>query len=291
MENQHNNQVSKELAQFRKEIDEIDNQIIKLLDKRVKIVGKVGEHKKKNNEKFLIRSNREADMIKSLAARCNSAIPKSVIVDIWRKIITCANFLEQDLKIAIHNPKKIASNACLIREYYGDFVPIINHDSVNSMILAIEKAEVQIGIFVLPEPNREEIDENWWAYLANNDKLKVYAKLPFVERVNDFGNERNLVAVAMKQPEQSSEDKTLLSIEISNDIPKSKLLDVLKAVQIDFKILKSTRLTQVNNIVFNLVEIDGFFEDGDELIKKIAADKIKPYIKVIGHYPTPIKLG
>ncbi len=282
-----NNNNQNQLLQLRSRIDEIDNQIIELLNKRMGIIEEVSDYKKSINEKFFIRSAREADMIKALISKADSRIPKSTIVNIWRKIITSANCLEQNLKIAIHNPNKIIDYSYLVREYYGDFVPLIFHDSVNNVVLEIESGEAQIGIFALPR-NEGDKSENWWINLANNQSgIIVFAQIPFIR---PFVGESayNLVAVAKKQPEKSLDDKTLLSIEVDKEISKYQVNDELKSAKFQFKILQSTTLEQIHNINFYLVEIDGFFNEESAEIIKFSKSTIKPFVKVLGHFAKAI---
>ena len=85
MQNQKNNNSENSLTDLRFQIDNIDDQIINLLGERMGIVNQVGELKKNNNEKFFIRSNREADMIKDLLKKSKSNFPKTAIINIWRK--------------------------------------------------------------------------------------------------------------------------------------------------------------------------------------------------------------
>ena len=161
------NQQNKTLALFREQIDEIDLKILNLLKDRMAVIKNVGDLKKSYNEKFYIRSNREADMIKNLVNLAENKFPKSAIINIWRKIITTANMNEQELRIAIHNPKNISDYTYLIREYYNNDVPIINYDSANSVVSDLENKNAQIGIFALPSSNdesdkKEDTKENWW---------------------------------------------------------------------------------------------------------------------------------
>lgn len=277
------NNSQNQLLQLRSQIDEIDNQIINLLNKRIDVIEEVSSYKKNIGEKFFIKSAREADMIKALVSKANSRIPKSTIVNIWRKIITSANCLEQNLKIAIHNPNKIIDYGYLVREYYGDFVPLIFHDSVNNIVLEIENDQAQIGIFVLPN-NNENKTENWWINLANNQSgIKVFAKIPFIGE-----SAYNLVAVAKKTPEKSLDDETLLSIEVDKEISKYQVNDALKAAKFKFKILQSTSLEQIHNINFYLVEIEGFFDEKSAEIIKFSKSEIKPFVKVLGHFAKAI---
>ena len=299
MENQHNKKDPQQvLNALRSEIDKIDNQIISLFEERMKIIKKVGDLKQSNNEKFFIRSSREADMIKDLIKKSNSSFSKSSIVNIWRKIITTANMAEQNLKIAIHNPKNIADYGYLVREYYNDSVPMFMHDSVTGVIAEIEKNEAQIGIFDLSEQfstieqeegyKKSDINENWWISLANNKSgLKIFAKIPFVKYANSK-DQIGLVAVAIKEAEKSSEDNTLLCLELDSEVSKSRVLSALKEQNLEAKILKSVKLQQVDRITFYLVELSGFYLEGDEAIKNLSKASIKPYVKVLGSYALPV---
>ena len=291
MENQHNQDLTSSIQKFRAEIDAIDGQIISLFQQRMQVVEKVSEFKKNNLEKFFIKSSREADMIKELVSKASDNFPKSIIVNIWRKIITAANMREQKLNIAIHNPKNISDYSYLVREYYGDIVPFFNHDSATNIIAEIEKNQVNIGIFALPNNENEENSENWWINLANNRTgLKVFAKIPFVEfvSVEKNYNKIQLVAVAIKEAEKSNSDNSLFYVELNKEFSRSQLIATFKEQNIDVKILRCAKLAQVDGMLFYLLEASGFFTEKDDVLKTITKSKIKPYIKVIGNYATPI---
>ena len=271
------------LLQLRSKIDAIDNGLIDLLNQRFEIIREVGTYKKSINDNFFIRSAREADMIKSLLLKADPSIPKSTIVNIWRKIITSANVLEQNINIAIHNPNKIVDYQYLIREYYGDFVPLSFHESASHIIAEIEKNEYQIGIFSLPNGEQNKT-ENWWINFANNQSgIKVFARIPLIG-----DSKYPLVAVAIKASEKSNEDQTLLTIEVSIDFNRKQVENALSEAELKFKILQSAKLDQIQNIDFYLVEIDGFFEENNSEIIKLSHNNIKPFVKVIGHFAKPI---
>ena len=290
------NQQNKTLALFREQIDEIDLKILTLLKDRMAVIKNVGDLKKSYNEKFYIRSNREADMIKNLVNLAENKFPKSAIINIWRKIITTANMSEQELRIAIHNPKNISDYTYLIREYYNNDVPIINYDSANSVVSDLENNNAQIGIFALPSSNdesdkKEDTKENWWISLANNRiGLKIFAKIPFVEfeQKDKNTNSIQLVATAIKEPEKSNSDNTIITIETSKEITKSAILSALKEVELDGKILKSAQIIQFDGIKFHLIELKGFYLENDEILKKFSQTKIKPYVKILGHFAQTI---
>jgi chorismate mutase len=289
--------IEAQLSLYRKDIDAIDAQILELLKARMNIIEKVGLLKKNSNDKFYIRSNREADMIKNLINLSNNQFPKTSIVNIWRKIITSANNFEQPIKIAVHNPKNISDLNYLTKEYYSNEIPIINYDSCNKIIFELENNNCQIGIFTLPNNDentiKEDIKDNWWIALANNKiGVKIFALIPFIENTQNNKNQHNLrlIATAIKKPEKSSNDNTIISIETDKNISKTQLISAFKELNINAKILKSVEIFQFDSIKFYLVEIEGFYLENDEIIKKLEQIKFKPFIKILGHFATPIKI-
>lgn len=292
MENQHNN-TDQTLAKYRAQIDEIDQKIIDLINQRMEIVIQVGKHKEETGQRFFIKSSREADMIKNLINKASDNIPKSAIVSIWRKIITSANILEQGLKIAVQNPEKMPYYDHIIKEYYADFIDVTDHTSSTKVISAIESNEVQLGIFSMNDNSKSDDLDHWWINIANNkNNLRVFAKIPFVEYEIDRNmSQDSLVVVGIKDPEQSKSDKTLLTIELEGEASLHSLQRALNDCGFNSaKIIKNVKVKLIQNITFYLVEIDGFFLQNDPKVKELATNKIKPHVKVIGHYPTPILL-
>lgn len=286
-QNQQNKPYSDALASCRSEIDNIDDQILQLLSKRMQVVEKVRDLKKSHGENFFIKSAREADMIKDLVSKADPLLKPSTIVNIWRKIITNSNILEQSLKIALHNPLNQKEYDYMLREYYSDMVPIISHDSINNVVLEIQKNNAQIAVFALPKANDAASGDEWWINLANNKmNLKVFAQVPLVQTSHE---PVILLALAVKTAEQSQADKSLFCIELDKNHSRSALLNALQESGIGTaKILKTTRLKQIDDIVFYLVEADGFFDENSKNLQQLQNCAIRPFVKVLGHYPVAI---
>lgn len=297
MGNQSSKTYTESLIELRNKIDAIDDEIISALQKRMAIIDEVAHLKKEHQISFFIRSNREADMIKNLVKKSQNFISPTTTISIWRKIITAANMHEQSLKIAIHNPQNLSDYEFLAREYYSSDVPMQNFDSVSSVVQEIEKKEAQIAIFSLPSEQNEEIKtsnlENWWIALANNKLgLRVFAALPFLHSQISHSQQakfqHKLVAMAVKEAEKSDSDNSLFYLEVSKDFSKSQVASTLQEFGFAAKILKSVKLNQVDGIHFYLVEVEGFYLEEDQKIKDFSKSKIRPFVKVLGNYPTQI---
>lgn len=87
----------KQLKAYRKEIDKLDDQIIKLLGKRVKVVNKVAALKVKSGiPSFII--NRVIEVIeRATKVGVRHGVSKEFIRDMYRSMIMHACILEEDL--------------------------------------------------------------------------------------------------------------------------------------------------------------------------------------------------
>ncbi len=270
------------LEDFRSEIDAIDNEIINLLRSRMAIIAKVAEFKSKNNYKFFIRSAREADMIKDLQKKCDFPFPKSAIFDIWRKIISSSNFLEQKLKITIHNPKNIPDYFYLVKQYYGDFLPINSQKSAKNIISQINKNQIQIGVFTLKQ---ETNNQKWWEIISNSkSQAKIFALIVKTNGAEKTIHAQNdLFLVANKEAEKSKQDNSILTLRISADISQNKILSTLEKANLSAKILDSNQDSQ--GIIY-LIEVKGFYSNKCKEILALK-DNFNPKakIEIIGNYP------
>lgn len=86
------------LVKLRKEIDQIDNQIIKLLHQRKKIVEKVGLFKKKQGWPIFNKA-RELEIDKKLDKfALKYGLRKTFLQKIWKTIIDEAKVIEKKVK-------------------------------------------------------------------------------------------------------------------------------------------------------------------------------------------------
>ena len=277
------NQGNKELAKLRTQIDQIDDKLISLLNERMEVVAKVGELKTSNGEKFFVRSAREADMIKDLVKKNNGKFPDKDIINIWRKIIAAANTFEQPLNIALCDPKNIPDFKYLVRNYYNDEVKLISCTSATSVIADLEQEKAQIAIFALPsEEFQGEGSKEWWISLANNQfGLKAYAQIPFATEDSSV----RLVACAIKEPEQSRADNSLVYIEVKKGLSKDRILKALQENNIKSKILRVAKLDQVDDALFYLAEFEGFYDEKNQDLNGFITSDLKPHVKIVGHIP------
>ena len=86
------------LKKYRKTIDDIDEKILKLLNKRATTAKLVAEYKKKSNNNIIFRPDRESQIIRQLSENNTGPLKKNHIHNIYREIISSCLSLEANLK-------------------------------------------------------------------------------------------------------------------------------------------------------------------------------------------------
>lgn len=185
----------KKLKVFRDKIDEIDNSIVELIKQRMLVVKEVGRHKESNNDKFFIRSAREADMMKDLTGKLEGVLDKRAVFNIWRSLIVSANVSEQGLEVFYYNQNNDLEAKKSLQDYYANLIKItdienikqflLESDNKNARILAVDSSDVDVFETILQE------DKN----------LKIFAKVG------------KLYLLANKPVEKSQEDKLIFVVD------------------------------------------------------------------------------
>lgn len=275
------------LASLRKEIEKIDNNIIDSLSQRIEVVKQIGQLKKSSKtKKNTIVPKREFEVLSRILQKSSNSIPKSTIISIWRKIISSSILVQENIKIAIHNPTKNPEYKYIAQNHYGDFFEIQDYDSQMTVFQALENNEAQVGIFRLPNNKTEE---QWWINLINNkNNLQIFSIIPCFKNKNDTNEPIELVTIGKIQHEKTGQDETLLALEVSKNFSTPEINSLLKQTKNNYKILQKTNLRIIPDCTFYLIKLDGFIEQQDAIIQTLQNSELKPHIKILGYYAKQI---
>ncbi len=117
------------LDDIRREIDEIDDQILDLMALRLRASEKVRGHKIGNGTLALspIRPAREAVIMRRLLERGRDSVPPELLVRLWRVILTSSTLFQA--AVTLHVSKKLASQTGVrlrLRDHFGP-IPVEEH--------------------------------------------------------------------------------------------------------------------------------------------------------------------
>jgi chorismate mutase len=276
---------SPSLDSLRQEIDAIDNELHAMVRRRADLVDRISAAKPPGG--LALRPGREAQVMRQRLATHQGPFPSTAIYRMWREMM-CAFTLMQtpDLKIAICRPADQPGYWDLARDHFGCQIPFVANDTPAQVLAAVRANPSTIG--VVPTPIESDVTP-WWPLLAGRDATlpNVVARLPFLDMPNARARGISAFVLARMEPEDSGDDRTLISVEAVTGLSRNRIAGALAKVGLP---AFTSALDQVAGGVHHyLVELPGVLADGDERLRELgtALELTSGRVAAIGAYAVP----
>lgn len=167
------------LAELRREIDRLDAGMHGLLMERGRIIDRLIATKGGSAAGSAFRPEREAAMMRVLAARHVGRLPFDAPEAIWRVIISTFTHVQAPFRCHAELSAGDAAMRDSARFHFGFTVPLATHPEAGAAITALEGSRGDLGLVAVGTAAGA-----WWRALEGSDSPKVIARLPFTERPN-----------------------------------------------------------------------------------------------------------
>lgn len=270
------------LAELRRQIDKIDDQLHRLLRERADIVHTVRAVKGK--QAIFIRPGREASMVRDLVRRSAGRIPPGLVMRLWREMIGAFTMQEGRLSVAVTCGKGDADLWDISRDFYGSSTPLVSCATPLKALAHVRRGQTEIAVLPLPQDKQAT---PWWAVLAREPDLQVFAQFPFdladAAHCNWRGNRLGAWAVARLAPEPTGDDHGLLLVWGGK--PSQS-----KAVQALLHRLRPLALHGDASRVVWLVTVKGLVDLMDKNLRSVTDDlaALGVSMRCIGGYAVPM---
>lgn len=278
------------LAEHRRQIDALDDKIIALLIERIGIVGKVGELKRRAHPgQCPIRSAREAEVVRRVMEEFeDSPFLPAAAGAMWRTLIGASTALEGPLSLSVYSGEG-NDLYWLAREYFGLFIPSTRHPHVKRVIGDVIDGKALVGIVPML---RSADNSYWWTNLTGRGDHgpKIFACLPYIYHGAPGRDSVSALAIANIQPEETGDDRSVISIEADHTISQNKLQSALTAAGMGATWISIATLAPSSR--HHLVEIRGFVDGHHPALAKFAQSMGHAVTRVsfLGAYAAPIIL-
>jgi chorismate mutase len=276
---------SPNLDSLRQEIDAIDSELHAMVRRRADLVDRISAAKPPGG--LALRPGREARVMRQRLATHQGPFPSTAIYRMWREMM-CAFTLMQtpDLKIAICRPADQPGYWDLARDHFGCQIPFVANDTPAQVLAAVRANPSTIG--VVPTPIESDATP-WWPLLAGRDATlpNVVARLPFLDMPNARARGISAFVLARMEPEDSGDDRTLISVEAVTGLSRNRIAGALAKVGLP---AFTSALDQVAGGVHHyLVELPGVLADGDERLRELGTvlGLTSGRVAAIGAYAVP----
>lgn len=164
-----------DLSDYRKEIDRIDDEILRLLNERSKSVIEIGKLKKqKDADANLHTPAREAAIIDRLMRQSRGPFPTDAIRSVYREIMSASLSLEGPQKVAYLGPRATFTHmACM--QKFGSSAQYVPVNSIKDVFSEVERGRANFG--VVPIENTTEGVVNHTLDMFIDSNLLIYGEV------------------------------------------------------------------------------------------------------------------
>ncbi len=162
-----------ELDALRKEIDQLDEGILQLLNQRADIAREIGKQKSLNNKNFHAPS-REEEILQRLEKKNPGPFPNDALRSVYREIMSGSLALEQPIKVAYLGPQATFTHLACMKNY-GNSAQYVPVKSISEVFEAVERGHVDYG--VVPIENSTEGVVNYTLDMFSDSDLTITSEI------------------------------------------------------------------------------------------------------------------
>jgi len=172
------------LEELRQRIDELDDQLVKLLNERARIVVEIGKLKNKT-DKPVYAPDREKEVFARIAEANKGPLPDRCLVAIWRELMSGSFVLERPLRIGYLGPGGSFSHAAAMLKF-GQSVEYEPLADITSIFDEVSKGHCDLGLAPVENTAGGGVIETLDALIDSN--VRVCAEVLMAIHHNLLGN-------------------------------------------------------------------------------------------------------
>jgi len=186
-------ELQKELAGVRAEIDGIDGELLRLLSQRARCAQKVGEIKAAHGEAgHIYRPEREAQVLRRLQEANPGPLPGENITFFFREIMSACLALEEPLGIAFLGPLGTFSESAATK-HFGHAARLLPQVSIDDVFREVESGHAQYAVVPVENSTEGAVGRTMDLLLAT--PLRICGELVLRIHQHLLSNELSLGAV------------------------------------------------------------------------------------------------
>ena len=172
------------LEELRKQIDEIDQRLVGLLNERARVVIEVGKLKSKA-EKPIYAPDREKEILSKIVKANKGPLPDRCLAAIWRELMSGSFALEKPLRIGYLGPDGSFSHTAAMLKF-GQSVEYAPLADVKSIFDEVSKGHCDLGVVPIENTTGGSVTETFDAFIDSD--VKVCAEVQMAIHHNLLAN-------------------------------------------------------------------------------------------------------
>jgi chorismate mutase/prephenate dehydratase len=165
------------LSSLRQRIDELDDQLVKLLNERARVVEEIGSIKRTGGEAPIYAPDREQRVLQRIRQVNKGPLPDACLEAIWRELMSGSFALERSLRIAYLGPAGSFSHLAATRQF-GACVGYRTLDSISAVFHDVEAGNADLGLVPIENTSGGGIHETLDGFLQSRVRICAEVLVP-----------------------------------------------------------------------------------------------------------------
>lgn len=208
-----------DLEKMRSEIDAVDSQILKFLNKRANIAIKIADIKRTSSMKFH-SPERERAIVERITAINNGPFPNDALKVIFREIISASLSLEEPLKVAYLGPEGTFTNLASLR-YFGSSHSYVPVHSIKDVFDIAESSKVSYGVVPIENSNEGVVSYTLDMFMDYDLKIAAEVMLEVSHNLLSKSGDKTKVKKIYSHPQATAQCRSWLEL----NMPEAAILE------------------------------------------------------------------
>ena len=169
----------KDLEPMRKRIDEIDEQILSLLNERVRCAAEIGRIKHKKGAPIYVAS-REEQVLKKLSSLNSGPLDENAIRAIYREVMSAAIALEKPMSIAYLGPEATFTHQAA-KKKFGESVDYMAIPAIPDVFHIVAKGDADYGVIPIENSTEGAVSHSMDMFFESDLKICAQIYLPITQ--------------------------------------------------------------------------------------------------------------
>ncbi len=202
------------LDQIRKQIDHVDDELIRLLSDRAELAQKVGKIKGKDGAPFFT-PERERAIFAKLRERNPGPLKADQLIAIYREVISAARAAEKALVIAFWGPAGTFSHSAALQTF-GHSVEFSPQETIPDVFTAVENGVADYGVVPVENSSAGIVPETLDMFPQTNVKICAETYVPIHHHLGSNRASLSKVKRVYAGPQPGNQCKRWLRANLPN---------------------------------------------------------------------------
>ena len=218
-----------ELERQRKEIDDIDNEILRLLNKRAETVIEIAHIKRNERAKFY-SPEREREILERLTSINKGPFPNDTLKVIYREILSASLSLEEPLNVACLGPLATYTHLAALR-HFGSSASFLPVESIKAVFDTVDSGKTGFGVVPIENSNEGVISSTLDLFMDYDLKVSAEVMLEISHNLLSKSGDKSKIKKVYSNPQATAQCRRWIETNLIG-IPILESTSTAKAAEI-----------------------------------------------------------